>query len=197
MAAVAEICEVLYSGTEAIFLACALALREQLQRVTDGSETAKATVRLGIERLISWIRLIFDSEFDKVELYVMRNVLRFPDGVPENFKRLLDELPSPVEAAPAVDEDVLDAELQVLVTELKRAIDENEALRFRDRAARAHVARVSPLFADDPDITARAEAAVASFAAWRQELDALRARSLELSQRLSADTDNPQATSPT
>lgn len=168
----------------------------------DNSEPTVATVKIGCERLVASIRFIFDNEFDKVELYIMRNVLRFPDGVSDEYKRMLDESPTlldvPLADAPPVDEDLLDAELQALVSELKRATDENEGLRFRQRSAQAHVNRMPQLLADDPDIVARAEAAVANFATWRQELEILRQQSFNLAEQLASNSDdgNPPATSP-
>ncbi|KAJ8598919.1 hypothetical protein CTAYLR_009840 [Chrysophaeum taylorii] len=200
MAEVSGLCEWLYSGTEAVFASCASRARDTMEgglatgkkrrRTPDETE---AMVRIGCQRLVSSLQFMFDNEFDKVELYVMRNILQFPDGVSDEFKRIVED--PPLERSTLdVNEALLDAELDGLVDDLRRAIDDNEALRFRHRVATAHADGLADLLADQPDLVAKAQAAARNFPDWRRDLDDLQRRARQLAARCTAEApDDPPA----
>lgn len=186
---VVELCDLLYEGTESIFAACASRQRERLMLNESPSDAPKAAmVRLGCERLQASLRFIFDNEFDKLELYVMRNVLHFSTeasnvakggGVPLDQPASRDDW--------AVDEDLLDAEIAALAGELTRATEENEALKFRQISAQGHVDRLKPLIEGPPDIIARAQAAALNFPDLSRDVGALRQAATDLSHDLAVD----------
>lgn len=181
---IAELCDLLYEGTESIFAACAARLRDKMLLDEEPSDGAKAAmVRLGCERLKASLKFIFDNEFDKLELYVMRNVLHFPNEAPSHSSEIPLDQPRHRDTIP--DEALVDAEIEALARELGRATQENEALKLRIASAQGHLDRLRPLIEGPPDIIERAETAALHFPDFTRDIEELTQAATDLSRQLS------------